>query len=316
MLLCKTCKLELSEDLFYYRKDTGRYHTSCKKCQCKTQWERQKTGLVKKRIEFDFICKTCDTPKKPDDFYMKDKKTARYDTTCKECRKNQTNKWHKDNHDQSLRNKTLWYQRNRAKMLTNMRENYNRRMRENPERERETRRKWMEANSEYYKAHMRKRYATDVNFKLGARLRGNCWRIVKKGCKKHCRTLDMLGCSVDFVRKWLESQFTSEMSWENYGTYWHIDHFYPVACFDLSKDSEQDTCFNWANLQPLEGCKNMSKGAKLPAEEESEQHLEKVIDFYLSNREEKSVLRLHEGIVDDKQLDSLLESDASPAEVI
>jgi len=43
--------------------------------------------------------------------------------------------------------------------------------------------------------------------------------------------------------------------------------------------------------------------------------LQKVIDFYLSNREEKSVLHLHEGIVDGKQLDSLLESDASPTTV-
>jgi hypothetical protein len=35
MLECKTCKTELSEDQFYFRKDTQNYQKDCKKCQNK-----------------------------------------------------------------------------------------------------------------------------------------------------------------------------------------------------------------------------------------------------------------------------------------
>ena len=56
------------------------------------------------------------------------------------------------------------------------------------------------------------------------------------------RTLKFLGCSKEFFIKYLESQFTPEMNWDNYGTYWEIDHIHP-----LSKGG----AFHYTNTQPL-----------------------------------------------------------------
>jgi len=52
------------------------------------------------------------------------------------------------------------------------------------------------------------------------------------------------------------------MSWDNYGSYWHIDHIRPCASFDLTDPEQQKDCFDFTNLQPLEAKENIRKGAK------------------------------------------------------
>src|SRR5271170_3908660 len=38
-----------------------------------------------------------------------------------------------------------------------------------------------------------------------------------------------LGCSIDFLRGWLEGQFRPGMNWSNHGRFgWHIDHIKPL----------------------------------------------------------------------------------------
>jgi hypothetical protein len=49
----------------------------------------------------------------------------------------------------------------------------------------------------------------------------------------------------------LEYQFDENMSWDNHGKYWSIDHVIPCASFDMSNIDEQKKCFHWSNLQPL-----------------------------------------------------------------
>jgi hypothetical protein len=55
------------------------------------------------------------------------------------------------------------------------------------------------------------------------------------------------------------------MSWENYGSYWHIDHIIPVSSFALIRqDGEYDwdevrQCWSLANLQPLTAAENFNK---------------------------------------------------------
>jgi hypothetical protein len=46
---------------------------------------------------------------------MKDKKTGRLDTTCKECRKTGAKKWHEQNREISLNNKREWHEKNRKR---------------------------------------------------------------------------------------------------------------------------------------------------------------------------------------------------------
>lgn len=75
--------------------------------------------------------------------------------------------------------------------------------------------------------------------------------------------MELVGCSLEFLKSHLEKQFDDKMTWDNYGNFWHIDHVRPIASFDLSLEEEQKKCFNWRNLQPLEGKENIRKGAKI-----------------------------------------------------
>ena len=68
-----------------------------------------------------------------------------------------------------------------------------------------------------------------------------------------------LGTSYGFVKEWLEFCFTTEMNWENYGKYWHVDHVIPLNTFDLLDKSNQLIAFNWKNLMPYKKEDNMSK---------------------------------------------------------
>lgn len=72
-------------------------------------------------------------------------------------------------------------------------------------------------------------------------------------------TFQLCGCSPQFLREWLQSQFTRGMTWKNQGTYWHIDHKIPVSTFDLSNSDQQRAAFHYSNLQPLRSFDNMSK---------------------------------------------------------
>jgi hypothetical protein len=47
------------------------------------------------------------------------------------------------------------------------------------------------------------------------------------------------------------NQFKTEMTWENHGTVWEIDHIIPCSFFDLTKEEEQQRCYHYTNLQPL-----------------------------------------------------------------
>lgn len=63
----------------------------------------------------------------------------------------------------------------------------------------------------------------------------------------------------------MERQFTSGMSWENYGSYWHVDHIIPVSSFEpKSRDCpEMMACWSLSNLRPMKAFDNMSKSAKI-----------------------------------------------------
>lgn len=48
----------------------------------------------------------------------------------------------------------------------------------------------------------------------------------------------------------LESQFISEMNWENYGTYWDIDHIVPQCLFDFTDIDQVRICWSEENIRP------------------------------------------------------------------
>ena len=121
-------------------------------------------------------------------------------------------------------------------------------------RQRPEYKEWMRA---YGRAYGRDRRRNDLTFKLAGNLRNRLFCALK-GLSKSARTLELVGCDIDFLRRWLEAKFLPGMTWENYGE-WHIDHIMPCASFDLSDPVQQRTCFRWTNLQPLWATDNIRK---------------------------------------------------------
>lgn len=77
---------------------------------------------------------------------------------------------------------------------------------------------------------------------------------------KHHSAIELIGCSIDFYKQYLEQQFKPDMTWENHGILWEIDHIKPCAAFDLTNITQQHECFIYTNTQPLYYSENRSKG--------------------------------------------------------
>lgn len=76
------------------------------------------------------------------------------------------------------------------------------------------------------------------------------------------RLADWIGCDWKTLVVWLEDAFEPGMTWDNYGTRWHIDHVKPLAKFDLLDEKQAAVAWHFSNLQPLWAFDNMSKGSK------------------------------------------------------
>jgi hypothetical protein len=148
----------------------------------------------------------------------------------------------------------------------------------NPEKFKEQLKKYRatDEHKEKRRIYFRSVYATNMNNRISQVFRNRIRSALKKLAKSD-NSINMLGCSLDMFRDWLEYNFTEEMSWDNFGVYWHIDHIKPCASFDLSDTDQQLECFSWTNMAPLEKRANMSKGAKI---------VEHIIQEYESKVEE------------------------------
>jgi hypothetical protein len=82
---------------------------------------------------------------------------------------------------------------------------------------------------------------------------------------KSDKTIVLIGCTMPFLRTYIESLWKEGMSWKNYGKNrdnWVIDHIRPCASFDLNDPAQQRECFHYTNLQPLWFYENAKKGDK------------------------------------------------------
>ena len=70
----------------------------------------------------------------------------------------------------------------------------------------------------------------------------------------------LIGCSNSHLKKWVIYQLYGDMTLENYGIIWCLDH-----CIPLKKTNENDLYkyTNWINLRPMYIKDNISKGSKI-----------------------------------------------------
>jgi len=144
--------------------------------------------------------------------------------------------------EQRLKNQKKYYIKNRKKIL-------------------EHHKKYCQTHRKERALCMHKYIQNNFNRKMRQNLRKRIWDALKNNYKSES-TIKLIGCSIEFLKKYLESKFKLGMNWDNYGK-WHIDHIRPCSSFDLSKEEEQYKCFNYINLQPLWAEENLQKHNKI-----------------------------------------------------
>jgi len=99
--------------------------------------------------------------------------------------------------------------------------------------------------------------------KFDKNLNSAIYRSIKFG--KSGRWERILGFTLDELKKHIEKQFTTKMTWENYGTYWWIDKIIPRASYRYQniKNNEFHKCWSLKNMRPLPKHECVIKGDKV-----------------------------------------------------
>lgn len=105
-------------------------------------------------------------------------------------------------------------------------------------------------------------YRKDPMFRIAHGLRNSMNRLISSD-KKSAKTIELLGCSWEDFKIYIEKQFSPGMTWENYGKKgWWIDHIKPLLAFDNLEDpAQQRECCHFTNLKPMWGNDNVSKSS-------------------------------------------------------
>ena len=181
------------------------------------------------------------------EFFNKNK-TAKsgFSFWCKSCISN----YNKENKEYSAKYNKKYYEKNKDK-IKNKTKN------------------WKKQNKEkmakWYSSYKKQRRSKDPKYKLSWNI-SSLMRVTlqRKGVKKTLAFEKAVGYTISQLKEHLENKFDDKMSWENYGSYWHVDHIKPVSLFNFSsiEDQEFKDCWALNNLQPLEAIENIKKGNK------------------------------------------------------
>jgi hypothetical protein len=120
------------------------------------------------------------------------------------------------------------------------------------------RKAWRNKNREKENAYYAEK-RKDPMYRVAHNLRSRLYDHLS-GRVKHKSTLELTGCNLEELKKHLESNFQPGMTWDNYGTYWSVDHNIPLCTAKTPEDLERLSHFT--NLQPLTIVENCSKAGR------------------------------------------------------
>lgn len=150
------------------------------------------------------------------------------------------------------RDPEAWRAKKRAEMAKRSRE-----------RRRDDLRRWRAANPDAARAQSAKARAKNpLRYRISCLVRMHLVRFCVPRSRRGFENL--FGYDVETLRRHLERQFTKKMSWENYGSYWELDHIVPMRLFPITSADSDAFRAAWAltNLRPLDVVQNRSKGGK------------------------------------------------------
>lgn len=192
--------------------------------------------------------------------------------TCKKCISEQSKEYYKNNINKRSEQSKQSYLRNKEKSKSRANDYYHKNKSEISEK----RKVYREKNENKIKSQKKKYYQENKdkikkktseyaknnrdkvnNYKLKYDKKNThlkAWRSILKSqlrrfnTTKESHTLELLKYSAEDLKLHLESLFTPNMSWSNYGE-WHVDHINPISKFD--KNTPPHIVNALSNLQPL-----------------------------------------------------------------
>jgi hypothetical protein len=200
------------------------------------------------------ICTKCKIEKEVNEFTKCNRNKNGLHHCCKEClkiyrdeNKDNIKKWRDENKDRLKYLRLEYKQANKEYIRL-----YNK----------EYKQANKEKNREKINSYYRNRKKNDPLYKFKLSVRNLIYNSFKRGGSvKSNKTTDILGCSFDDFKIYIENQFNGNMSWDNYGTYWEFDHIKQLA---YAKNFEDIIELNHhTNFQPLEVNLNRMKNFKI-----------------------------------------------------
>jgi len=223
------------------------------------------------------ICKICNCNKKLDDFHKRKGGLYGRFTTCKVCRKKMASENYLENVEEIKLKSKLWRQNNtekRKEVASNYRNINKEKLKilskeyreKNKEKEKNRLKKYYENNKEKVIErsinYTKNRLKYDSFFKLKTYVRNRINKFIKtKNIYKKNKTFEIVGCTPEFLKEYIENKFTDSMCWELLGEKIHIDHIIPLSSAK-TKDEVYKLC-HYTNLQPLWAEDNLKKSNKI-----------------------------------------------------
>jgi len=181
---------------------------------------------------------------------------------CKSCRRELCNKYWLNNKEKATKATRKWQDEHRKRCA----ENKKLWKSANPELVKEQYQRWFEKDPDKVKLMFRgyaSRRRTTIKGNLNNRIGPAMGRSLREG-KDGRSWEDLVGYTVEQLRRHIEKHFLPGMSWDNKSK-WHIDHKTPTSAFNFDTPDDVDFKKCWAlnNLQPLWKLDNISKKDRL-----------------------------------------------------
>lgn len=199
-------------------------------------------------------CIQCNITKRLEEFAKSSTCKSGRRGACKVCRNEYHKIWRKNNPEKNKQIHKKYRQDNKMVIFKQKKQYYQNNRDTILKRCKQYRQDSRKALSSRRKAHLR----ANIWYKLADNLRHRLNSALRGSYKSGSAVRD-LGCSIEFLKKYLEVQFRDGMNWNNHGE-WHIDHIQPLASFNLTNRKELLKACHYTNLQPLWKGENLSKG--------------------------------------------------------
>jgi hypothetical protein len=197
-------------------------------------------------------CSKCKIEKELFDFSKNKNSKDGFVSECKECKKNYDIERYKNNRENLLNQTKLYQEKNKTKILEYQKQWYAQNKTQVSKYHTEYRKNNKEKIQVCINNWINNKKKNDIFYNSFSNMRNRIYQAIKKGKgKKSYKTIEYLGCDLDYYKQYIEQQFLPEMNWDNYGVIWEIDHIIPCINFDLTQEEEQKKAFHYINTQPL-----------------------------------------------------------------